>query len=85
MGPIAGAVAGQVVPGFEIAAAVAVSGLLLMPAFLILDEDRPWWSDELRRLAQDKERARPELRKLTVWSVIALLSGIAIALIRPWA
>jgi hypothetical protein len=78
VGPIVGAITGGVI------GVVAATALLVLPSFVLFDTDRRWWPDEVRRLPQDPERTRSELRKLTLWSGIALLAGVAIAFLRPW-
>jgi len=78
VGPIAGAVTGEPLVG------VGVIGLLVLPALLIFDTDRSWWSGAVRRLPQQPERSRSETRKLTLWSGAALLTGLAIGFVRPW-
>jgi hypothetical protein len=77
-GPIAGAIAGQVT------VAVVVSAALVLPTFVLFDTDRPWWPDEVGKLPRDDERTRSETRKLTLWSGISLVAGLAIAFARPW-
>jgi hypothetical protein len=79
VGPIAGAVANQPLVG------VGIMALLVLSSLLVFDTNRPWWSSVVRRLPQEPERSRSERRKLTLWSGIALLTGLAIALVRPWA
>jgi len=79
IGPIAGAISGEPLVG------VAVIGLLVLPSFLIFDTERSWWSGAVRRLPEEPKRTRSETRKLTLWSAIALLTGLAIAFMRPWA
>jgi hypothetical protein len=88
VGPIASVVVNDALGGAPIAIyvafAIAVTGTLLLPVFLIFDTDRPWWSDEVMQLPHDAQRSRAEVRKLTLWSGVALAIGLAIALIRPW-
>ena len=79
LAPIAGAVAGQ-------ATIAAISLVVLMlPSFIFFDTDRPWWPDGVRRATHDTVRSRSETRKLTLASLAALLAGVAVALVRPWA
>jgi hypothetical protein len=61
-----------------------VVGLFVLPGFVIFDTDRPWWSAAVKRLPEDQDRTRSENRKLTLWSAIALLAGLAIAFVHPW-
>lgn len=79
VGPILGSLAG------DLSLAFLATGLAILPAFVIFDTDRPWWPDAVRRLPKDAERSRAEVRKLTLWSGVALATGVLIALIRPWA
>jgi hypothetical protein len=79
VGPISGALVG------DVSLAFVVTGLAILPAFVIFDTDRPWWPDTVRQLPQNSERSRIELRKLTLSSGVALATGVLIALIRPWA
>jgi hypothetical protein len=53
--------------------------LLALPAFVLFDNDQPWWSDEIRRLPEDRERWRGETRKLALSSLAAFVLGGAIA------
>jgi hypothetical protein len=78
-GPIAAAIAGEILAG------IAVTSVLVLPAFVVFDRDRPWWPDEVKRLPQEPARTRAETKKLTLVSGIALVTGLAIALVRPWA
>jgi hypothetical protein len=79
LGPIVGAVtAGPV-------GAVAATVLLVLPSMVVFDERRPWWPNEVRRQPDDPERSRVELRKLTLWSGISLIAGVAVALASPWS
>jgi hypothetical protein len=66
------------------AMAFVASGILILPVFVIFDTDRPWWSDEIRRIEPKSEQSRREARKLTLWSGIALALGIAVAVVGPW-
>jgi hypothetical protein len=77
--PIAGAIAGHPL------IAIVTSAVLVLPSFVLFDTDRPWWPDEVKGLAHDKARMRSETRKLTVAALAALLAGIAIAVVGPWA
>jgi hypothetical protein len=76
--PVAGAITGQLIVAF------LVGALLLLPSFVLFDTGRGWWSDEVRRLPQDPARTRVETRILTLWSGLALVAGLAIAIARPW-
>jgi hypothetical protein len=78
VGPIAGAIAREPLVG------VLVVGLFMLAALVFFDTDRSWWSAAIKRLPEDPDRSRSESRKLTVSSAIALLTGLAIALIHPW-
>jgi hypothetical protein len=64
-------------------ALVALSGFVLS-SFVLFDTDRPWWPEQVNRLPQDPARTRSERRKLTLWSGVALVAGLAIAIARPW-
>jgi hypothetical protein len=78
VGPIIGAITGQ------ISLAVLAVCLLVLPTTVLFDTDRPWWPDEVRRVQEDADRTKAETRKLTLWSGVALASGVAIALLGPW-
>jgi hypothetical protein len=78
VGPIAGAIAREPLVG------VAVVGLFVLPSLVIFDTDRSWWSAAIKQLPDDKNRSMSESRKLTLWSAIGLLTGLAIAFIHPW-
>jgi hypothetical protein len=82
VGPIAAAIVDE--GPIAVQVAIAVTGTLLLPVFLIFDTDRSWWSDEVKQLPHDPQRSRAEVWKLTLWSGVALAIGLAIALIRPW-
>jgi hypothetical protein len=71
--PVVGAIAGSPI------VSIVAAGVLVLPAFLIFDTDREWWSDEVRRLPEDKRRSRAEVRWLTLWAVVGLGAGLAIA------
>jgi hypothetical protein len=79
VGPIVGAIAEELV------VVIIVTAVLALPALIVLDTDRPWWPDEVRRIPEVPDRSRLEVRKLTLWSGIGLAVGLAIALIRPWS
>src|SRR5687768_3437317 len=79
VGPIVGAIIG------ELSVGIIVTAALVLPALIVFDTGRPWWSDQVRRLPEDPDRSRGEVRKLTLWSGIGLAAGLAIALIRPWS
>lgn len=79
VGPIAGGIAGEPTVG------IIVTAVLVLPALLVFDTDRRWWSEEIRRLPQLPERSRVEVQKLTFLSGIGLAAGLAIAFIRPWS
>jgi hypothetical protein len=79
IGPIAGALAGAPT------VAIAVTALLVLPTFLIFDTDRSWWPDVVRQLHRAPERTRDERRKLSLWSGVALLAGVLIAILEPSA
>lgn len=78
VGPIVGAIAGELVVGI-----IGTAGLV-MSALIVFDTDRPWWPEEVRRIPEVPDRSRGQVRKLTFWSGIGLAAGLAIALIRPW-
>ena len=79
IGPIAAGIAGEPMVG------IVVTAVLVLPAFIVFDTDRQWWSTEVRRLPELQERSRAEVRKLTLWSGIGLAAGVAIALLGPWS
>ncbi len=72
-GPVVGSVTAGLVGAF------ALTALFALPSFVLFDTDRPWWSDEVRRLPEDAERTRVELRSLTLWSAAALVAGVVVA------
>src|SRR5688500_17728444 len=78
VGPIVGAITG------ELAVGIIVAAVLALPALIVFDTDRPWWPDQVRRLPEDPDQSRGEVWKLALWSGIGLAAGLAIALIRPW-
>ena len=78
VGPIVGAIAG------ELAVGIIVTAVLALPALIVFDTDRPWWPEEVRRIPEVPDRSRSEVRTLTFWSGIGLAAGLAIAVIRPW-
>lgn len=75
IGPIAGAIAGAPT------VAISMTALLVLPTFVIFDTDRSWWPDAVRQLPHASERTRDERRKLSMWSGVALLAGIVIAIL----
>jgi hypothetical protein len=79
LGPVLGAMAAGLV------GAVALTGLLVLPAFVVFDTDRRWWPDEVRRLPGDAARSRAEVRSLTLWGGLALIAGILLAVLRASA
>ena len=76
--PIAGAIAGQP------AVAILAAAVLVLPSFVLFDNDRPWWPDQVKGLPQDQARMRSETRKLTIASGAALIAGLGAALLLPW-
>jgi hypothetical protein len=58
LAPIVAVGAGSPVAG------VVAAAILVLPAFVLFDTDRGWWSNEVRVLPHDKERSRKELRLL---------------------
>lgn len=79
VGPIAAGIAGEPMVG------IIAMAVLVLPALIVFDTDRHWWSQEVRRLPELQDRSRVEVRKLTLWSGIGLAAGLAIALARPWS
>ena len=77
--PIVAAVTG------EIALGVLALSVLVLPTFVVFGTERPWWPDEVEHLPEDEARSRAEMRKLNLWSGVALTAGIAIALLGPWS
>lgn len=75
MAPIVAAIFGDPVAGF-VAAAV-----LVLPAFIIFDTDRGWWSADVKALSEDKDRSKSEVRRLTICAACGLASGVVIALL----
>jgi hypothetical protein len=73
LAPIVAAIVGNPVAG------VMVAGILVLPAFVVFDTDRPWWSSDVRLLPQDKERNRTEVRLLTISAGTGLALGVLIA------
>jgi hypothetical protein len=71
--PIVAAVAGNVLIG------IVVLSMLLLPAFIVFDTDRGWWSDEVKALPQDKDRSRHEVRLLTASAAVGLVLGLIAA------
>ena len=78
LGPTIGALAGD-----ALVAAIATA-VLVLPVFVIFDTDRPWWSDEVRTLPEDKERTRPGARWLAISAGLGLFGGFLLAVVRPW-
>ena len=60
-------------------AGVVAAIVLVLPAFIIFDTDRSWWSGEMKALPQDKDRSRRELRLLTISAAIGLALGLVVA------
>jgi hypothetical protein len=73
--PVAAAVADSVVIGI-----VVLAGLLLA-ALLVFDTGRPWWSDEVKSLPQDRDRSRRELLPLTASAAVGLVLGLVAGLL----
>jgi hypothetical protein len=73
LAPVVAAIIGDPVAG------VAAAAILVLPAFVLFDTDRAWWSNEVRALPQDRERSRKELRSLTACSLAGLVLGVVIA------
>ena len=71
--PIVAAILGDPLAG------VAAAAVLLLPAMIIFDTDRGWWSAEVRALPEDKERSKSELRLLTISAACGLAFGAVIA------
>jgi heme A synthase len=71
--PIVAAIFGDPLAGL-VAAAV-----LVLPAFIIFDTDRGWWTAEVKALPEDKDRSKSELRLLTTFAACALATGVVIA------
>ena len=71
--PVVAAVSGSVVIG------IVVLSVLLLPAFLVFDTDRGWWSEEVKTLPQAKDRSRREVRLLTVSAAVGLVLGLVAA------
>jgi len=71
--PVVTAVSGSVVIG------ILVLSVLLLPAFLVFDVDRGWWSDEVKSLPQDKDRSRREVLLLTASAAVGLVLGLVAA------
>ncbi|HEV8529324.1 MAG TPA: hypothetical protein VGS60_17555 [Actinomycetes bacterium] len=73
--PIFGALTGNIVGTLGVAVVLGVT------ANVLFDTNRPWWSEEVKRLPKDRERWRAEVRRLTVSSVAAGVIGLATALL----
>jgi len=73
LAPIIAAIFGSPVAG------VAAAAILVLPAFVLFDTDRAWWSSDVRLLPQDKERSRTELRLLTLSAGAGLAVGVVVA------
>ena len=73
LAPIVAAIVGSPVAG------VLAAAILVLPAFVLFDTDRPWWSSDLRLLLDDKERSRTEVRLLTISAGAGLALGFVIA------
>ena len=73
LAPIIAAIVGSPVAG------LVAAGILVLPAFVLFDTDRSWWSGEVRTVPQDRERSRTELRLLTAFAGIGLALGVVIA------
>jgi len=53
--------------------------VLVLPAMLIFDTDRAWWSAEVKRLPEDKAMSKRETRLLTIWAAAGLGLGLVAA------
>ena len=71
--PIVAARLGQPLAG------VATVAVLVLPALIIFDTDRRWWSAEVRAVPKDKDRTTSEHRILAICSVGALAFGVLVA------
>jgi hypothetical protein len=71
--PIVAAMLGNPVAG------VVAAAVLVLPAFIIFDTDRGWWSADVNVLPDDKDRSKSELRLLTICAACGLAFGIVIA------
>ena len=60
-------------------AGVMAAAVLVLPAFIIFDTDRGWWSGEVKALPQDKDRSRRERLLLTVSAAVGLALGLVVA------
>ena len=73
--PVAGAIAENPLVG------IVVLSVLLLPAFVVFDSDRPWWSDDVTSLVKDEDRSRREVHLLTLSAAVGLALGLAVALV----
>ena len=73
--PVVAAISGNVLIG------LVVLSVLILPAFIVFDTDRGWWSDEVKSLPQDKDRSRREVRLLTATAAVGLALGLVAALL----
>jgi predicted PurR-regulated permease PerM len=55
---------------------ILVGTALVLTALVFFDTDRPWWADEVRRVVSDKERARTEVRALSLSTGFGLALGV---------
>jgi hypothetical protein len=71
--PIVAAILGEPLAG------VVAAAVLVLPAFIIFDTDRGWWSADVKTLPEDKDRTKSELRLLTICAACGLAVGVVIA------
>ena len=71
--PIVAAILGNPLAG------VVAAAVLGLPAFVIFDTDRSWWSAGVRALPEDKDKSKSELRLLTICAAGGLAFGVVIA------
>ena len=61
-------------------AGISAAFVLVLPAFVIFDTDRVWWSADIKALPEDKDdRSTRDLRLLTISAACGLALGVVIA------
>jgi len=71
--PIVGVTLGDPVRAAIVCTALAV------PIVVIFNTDRAWWPEAVRALPRDAERSARERRRLTIWSLTAVIAGSIVA------
>lgn len=72
--PIVAAIIGDPLAG------ISAAFVLVLPAFVIFDTNRAWWSPEVKALPEDKDdRSARDLRLLTMSAACGLALGVVTA------